>query len=126
MRTLYKIAGMIFILACLLFLKYNYKEIITYKNGTTINALIIYVPNCISGKPYYHLKFSYNETVYPKRIGGELCDKLKEGDIIKLKTNDDNTVFLYEHENPYNNAIYFTLLIFFGLFLLYMGFKKTI
>jgi len=124
MKTFYKISGILFIIGCVFFLKYNYKELETYKNGKIISAKIIYVPNCLSGKRHYYLKFSYNERIYPKRIGGGLCDKLKEGDIIKLKTNEDNSVFLYEYENPYNNMISFILLFLFGVFLIYMGFKK--
>ncbi|GAO31936.1 hypothetical protein JCM15548_14350 [Geofilum rubicundum JCM 15548] len=52
------------------------------------------------------------------------CKELKEGDVIKLRTNKENSVFLYENENPYNNATSFIVLFLFGVFLIYMGFKK--
>jgi len=124
MKTFYKIAGFIFMIGCFCFLKDNQHNIETYKNGKIVNVKVVYVPNCIGGKPHYNFRFSYNEKIYAKRIGGGLCDELKEGDIIRMKTNEDNSVFLYESESPYNDFISTLLLLLFGVILIYKGFKR--
>lgn len=124
MKTFYKITGIIFIIGCFFFLKSNYTEIETYHNGHIISATIIYVPNCVTTKVPCNIKFSYNEKEYVKRIGVLSSKELNEGDIIKLKTNKENSAFLYENENPINELTSTILLSLFGIFLIYMGFKK--
>ncbi len=124
MKTFYKIAGIVFVIGCIFFLKFNYRELVTYKNGYIVNVKVVYVPNCFTTKWHYNIKFEYNGKIYAKGIGVLSCKELKEGDIIKLKTNKDNNIFLYEHENPYKNMSSLILLFLFGVFLIYMGFKK--
>lgn len=124
MRTFYKIAGVVFIIGCFFFLQYNYKELETYKNGHIVNVEVIYVPNCFTTKQHYNIKFTYNEKTYAKQIGVLSCKELKEGEIIRLRTNKDNSVFLYENENPYNELTSTIILLLFGVFLIYYGFKK--
>lgn len=124
MKTFYKITGVIFILGCSLLLKTSYEEIQTYRSGHMISATIRYVPNCISTKKHYNIKFIFKGKEFGKEIAGLQCKELKEGDIIMLKTNQDNSIFLYEHENPYKNLSSFVLIFLFGILLIYMGFKK--
>lgn len=124
MKIFYKISGIVFIIGCLFFLKYNYKELEAYHNGYVIEATVVYVPDCFTTKKHYNIKFTYNGKTFAKEIGVLTCKELNEGDTIKLKTNQGNSVFLYERENPYNDMVSFILLFLFGVFLIFMGFKK--
>lgn len=124
MKTFYKIAGIGFIIGCLFFLKYNFIELETYHDGHVIQAKVIYVPDCFTTKKHYNIKFTYNGKTYAKEIGVLSCKELNAGDTIWLKTNKDNSVFLYERENPYYDMVSFILLFLFGIFLLYMGLRK--
>lgn len=124
MRIFYKIAGVVFIVGCFFFFQYNYKELKTYHNGHIVYATVTYVPNCLTTKKHYNFKFAYNGRTYAKKIGVLSCRELSEADTIKLKTNRDNSVFLFENENPYNDMVSFVLLFLFGVFLIYMGYKK--
>lgn len=124
MKNFYKISGIVFVVGCLFFLKYNYRELEAYKNGYYVIATVVFVPDCFTTKRHYNIKFNYNGKLYAKEIGVLTCKELKEGDVIKLKTNNDNDVFLYEHENPNENLVSIILLFLFGLFLIFMGFKK--
>jgi len=124
MKTFYKISGVVFVIGCLFFLK-NVRELIeTYHSGHFVNVTVVYVPNCITTKAHYNIKFTYNGNTYAKQIGVLSCRELNVGDTIRLKTNKDNSVFLYESENPYNDRVYTIILLLFGIFLIYMGFKK--
>lgn len=124
MKTFYKLSGVIFVIGCFFFLKSNSRVIETYENGEIVIVKVIFVPNCISGKKHYNFSFNYNGKNYAKKIGGGLCDELKEGDFIRMRTNKKNSVFLYENENPYYNLISIIILFLFGVFLIYYGFKK--
>jgi hypothetical protein len=124
MKTFYKISGVIFIIGCLFFWKFNYRKIEIYKSGTIINARVVFVPNCFTTKRHYNFKFEYKGKIHAKQIGVGSCKDMNEGDIIKLKTNDDSSIFLFENEYPYNDTIAIFLLFSFGIFLIYMGFKK--
>ena len=124
MKTFYKISGVVFVIGCIVLLKSNYEVIETYHSGHFVNVTVVYVPNCITTKAHYNIKFTYNGNTYAKQIGVLSCRELNEGETIRLKTNKDNSVFLYEKENPYNDRVYFIILFLFGIFLIYMGFKK--
>lgn len=124
MKAFYKISGIIFIIGCFFFLQYNLKEIETYYEGHVIIATVTYVPNCFTTRKHYNIKFAYNGKIHAKEIGVLSCKKLKEGDNIRLKTNQVNSVFLYEQENPFNDMVSIIFLLLFGVFLVYMGYKK--
>jgi len=124
MKTFYKISGIIFIICPLLLFVFNFKEIKTYKNGIVIDAIVVFVPNCLTTKAHYNFQFRYEGKIYAKQIGVLTCRQLKEGSVIKLKTNANHTVFLYLNENPFKNSVSFFILNLFGLFLIYMGFKR--
>ncbi len=124
MKTFYKISGVVFVIGCLFFLKNDMEQIETYHSGHLVNVTVVYVPNCITTKTHYNIKSTYNGKKYAKQIGGLSCRELNEGDTIRLKTNQDNSVFLYERENPYNERFSTIILLLFGIFLIYMGFKK--
>jgi hypothetical protein len=61
MKLFYKIAGIIFIIGSVFFLRYNFDEIDTYKNGIIIDAKVVYVPNCFTTKQHYNIKFIFND-----------------------------------------------------------------
>lgn len=124
MKTFYKISGIVFIFGCFFFLKYSFKEIETYYGGHVIIATVIYVPNCFTTKKHYNIKFIYNGKTYAKEIGVLSCKKLKVGNSIRMKTNQDNSVFLYEQENPFYDMVSIIFLLLFGVFLVYLGYKK--
>jgi hypothetical protein len=124
MKIFYKIAGIVFVFGNMLLLNHSYKEIRTSRTGYFINAKVIFVPNCFANSRHYNIKFEYNGKTYVKSIGFGSCKELNEGDVIRLKTNIENDVFLYEFENPYTNTISFGILLIFGFYLLFMGFKK--
>ena len=124
MKTFYWITGVVFIIGCFFFLKTNYKKLETYQKGYFVNATVVFVPDCITTKSHYYIKFNYNGRIYAKEIGVLSCRELNEGEIIRLKTNQENSFFLYENENPYNDTVAFVVLFFFGVFLIYKGVKK--
>jgi hypothetical protein len=124
MKTFYKISGILFVFGCIFFLKYNFQELKTYKTGYIVEAKVVFVPVCLTTRGHYNIKFIVNGNIYAKEIGTILCKELKIGQTIRLKTNSENSVFLYENENPYKNMFSSILLFLFGIFLIYMGFKK--
>jgi hypothetical protein len=124
MKLFYLISGLLFTFGSLIIIKYQLPAIETYKTGNLIEAKVLYVPNCITTKIHYNMKFEYNDNIYAKEIGGLRCKELNVGETLKLKTNSNNSVFLYENENPYSNLISSFVLLGFGLFLLILGLKK--
>lgn len=124
MKNFYRIAGIAFVIGCIFFLKYNFRELEVFKNGYIVNATVVFVPDGYKIKKHSNIKFNYNGKIHVKGIGFLKSKELREGDIIRLKTNINNDVFLYEQENPYINTFSFIMLFLFGIYLIYNGFKR--
>jgi hypothetical protein len=101
MKTFAIISGLIFIVGSFSLLPYQLKKIDTYKYGHEVEVKINYVPNCLTSNTHYNIKFEFEDKIYAKEIGVLPCRSINAGDILKLKTNGDHSVFLYQNENPY-------------------------
>jgi hypothetical protein len=128
-KVLYIITGLFSIFFALIGLEYDINSYKVQKNGNLIVVKIIYVPKCIGTKTRQHIKFQYLDNGVlkesTKRIGGRLCEELKIGQELNLKTDVEKKIFLYENENVLSEFYTSGILISIGLFLIILGlFRK--
>lgn len=116
---------MIFIVGSFLLLPYKLKKIETFKYGYDVEVKVQYVPNCITSKAHYSIKFEFENRIYAKQIGVLSCKELNEGDILKLKTNQDHSVFLYQYENPYKDLYSLIILSLIGIGFIIWGILRN-
>jgi hypothetical protein len=115
MKKILKIGSFLIIVISLILLPRAIKEFDTQKNGTLTTVTVFSVPiSCdISSKRIKaYFEFYIENKKYSKNFDGH-CD-LKPGDRIKLITNNDNTIFLFEDENPIYGIIPVILIFVFG------------
>ena len=118
---MYKIFGII-LLGISIAISFNsYKKFDAIHNGKEVEVTIINIPiSCeVSNKtlkPYF--RFSYNQKQYTKNIEGKYCNTLKQMKTLKLKTNSDNSIFVYIDENLTIQYITILLLAFIGILFL--------
>jgi hypothetical protein len=114
MIRFYIISGVLIVIGSFFFVIDDLGKVDTFRNGKIIKVRVINVPNCISGKRHYYFKFEYNGKTHSKDVGAKFCDELKVNSFIDLKTNDEQTVFLYPKENPFSEIVSGAILFFFG------------
>lgn len=124
MERLFKLGGIIIVIGCVAFLRYDLKEVDVFHNGSINQVKVVFVPKCRSSQAHYAMKFEYKGKVHPKEIGGALCDELKVGDYLPMRMNHDQTIFLFENENPYFDMIGTGILLLFGATLFVFGIRK--
>lgn len=98
-------------------------------NGKEIEVRIVDIPvSCKESskwlKPYF--KFEYNNKKYSKNIKGKYCKILENSRIIILKTNSDNSIFIFPDENINRELIWGIILLVIGGLCCFKGLKKTI
>ncbi len=118
---MYKIGGVILILISFVISFNNYKKFDALHNGKEVEVIITNIPvSCEvsnkSLKPYF--KFSYNQRIYTKNIEGKYCDILKNTRTLKLKTNFDNSIFVYTDETLIMDYITIIILLLIGILFL--------
>ncbi|TYA74819.1 hypothetical protein [Seonamhaeicola marinus] len=116
-----KISALILVFIALAITINSYKKFNTIHKGKEVEVVIVNIPvSCdVSNKnlkPYF--KFSYNGKVYIKNIKGEYCDILKKTKTLKLKTNSDNSVFVYLDESLIMEYVAVIFLLLISVFLL--------
>ena len=115
-KRLLKIASVLIIIISFVLIPQAFKEFDTQKNGTLTTITVFSVPiSCdISSKNIKaYFEFYIENKKYSKNFDGH-CD-LKPGDKIKLITNNDNSIFLFEDENPIYEIISVLLILLFGI-----------
>jgi len=115
MKTFAIISGLIFIAGSFFLLPHQLKNIDTYKYGYDVEVKVQFVPNCITTKAHYNIQFEFEGKIYSKQIGVLSCKELNVGDLLRLKTNRDHSVFLYQYENPYHDLQALIILAIMGL-----------
>ena len=105
----------------------SYKKFDTIQNGKIVVVNVIDVPiSCeLSNRTIKsYFRFSYDGKEHTKNIKGKYCDVLKKEKQIKLKTNSDNSVFVFLDENLMMQYITIISLLGIGSFFLIKKNKK--
>ncbi len=126
MKKILKIGSFLIIVISLILLPRAIKEFDTQKNGTLTTVTVFSVPiSCdISSKRIKaYFEFYIENKKYSKNFDGH-CD-LKPGDRIKLITNNDNSIFLFEDENPIYRIIPVILIFVFGTICFLKSYKVS-
>ncbi len=79
----------------------KYEDMAIIKNGKNVTVDIIDVPiPCGEGSRISkaHFKFSYLGKIYRKNFLGMHCEDIQIGKEFTLRTNDDNSVFVFNDE----------------------------
>ena len=97
-------------------------------NGEEIEVRIVDIPvSCSTSskelKAFF--RFEYKGKIHSKNIKDKYCQILKDSRVIKLKTNSDNSVFIFVDENINKEFIFKIVLLIIGLLICYKGIKKT-
>lgn len=123
MKLFYLIGGAIFMLGSIILAQNEFRDLKVYKSGHFVTAKVVFVPQCRTTNGHYHFRFEHNGVVHVKSIGVGLCKQLKRGDLIKLKTNAANSIFLYENEDPHDDLIACLFLFLAGALIFIYGLK---
>ncbi len=124
---MYKIFGIILIGISVAICVSSYKKFNTIYNGKEVEVRIIDVPvSCeVSNRTLKsYFRFSYKGKEYTKNIKGKYCDILKKAKILKLKTNSDNSVFVFKDEQLTMQYITIISLFLIGILFLLKKNKK--
>ncbi|WP_417872682.1 hypothetical protein [Xanthomarina gelatinilytica] len=124
---MYKIGGALLILISLAICINSYKKFDAIQNGKEVEVRVIDVPvSCeVSNRTLKsYFRFEYNDKEYTKNIKGEYCDILKRAKTINLKTNTDNSVFVYPNEKLTMQYITVFSLLIIGIVFLFKKSKK--
>ncbi len=116
MKKILKIGSVSIIIISLILIPRAFKEFDTQKNGTLTTVTVFSVPiSCsVSSKRIKaYFEFYIENKKYSKNFDGH-CD-LKPGDKIKLITNNDNSIFLFEDEKPIYEIISVLSIFAFGM-----------
>lgn len=95
-------------------------------NGKEIEVRIVEIPvSCTTSskelKAFF--RFEYNNEKYTKNIKGSYCQTLKIGHFVKLKTNSENSIFVFTDENINTEFISGFMFLSLGLVCGFKGFK---
>ncbi len=120
MSLLLKIGSFFIILISMIAAFRSYKGCDALKNGKLITVTVFSVPiSCENATKYNkaYFEFYIGNKIFSKRFNGH-CD-LKPRDEIKLISNLDNTIFLFEDEKPIYEFISAVLLFLIGMLCLF-------
>ncbi len=126
MKKILTFGGIIIIVISLVISYNNIKQKNTELYGKLVSVEIIDIPiTCeISSKRIKaFFKFRYNNKIYSKNLKDEYCEVVKTNRTIKLKTNSDNTIFIYPNENINQEILSNILLLAFGCLIFYKSRK---
>lgn len=127
LKQLYIIGGIIVLFMSLVPLKHKISSYKTQIYGETINVKVTSVPEYYSDVNYY-FKFQFedngNVKEIPKLYFPKYCGNLIVGQELKLKTNKDKTIFLYQNEDVRTEFYALSILGLFGVTLFIVGLKK--
>lgn len=126
-KFLGKVGVLIVIISIFLLIK-NFEKLSVYTHGKEVKVDVVDIPiSCDTSnknlKAFF--RFKYKDNIYSKRIVGKYCDLLKNTKTLSLKTNSDNTIFVYQDEGICSELYSNIVLMFIGIFIIYKGFKKN-
>lgn len=114
MRFFLIIGGLFFIFLFVNGIFQTKREIAGFSNGKLVKMQILDIPgSCLGTKNQYHMRVSYKEKTFLKRISVNFCENHNVGDIVELKYLQGSEIILFPNENP--NSGYYSI-AFFGLF----------
>lgn len=119
---LYKVLGTILIVISLIISIGAIKDFKTMNSGKIVEVEVLKVlTSCrISNSSLSpRFRFLFKNKTYTKNIKGKYCDIIRAGVRIELKTNKDNTVFLYPNENILLDNIANVVLFIIGILFLF-------
>lgn len=108
----------------------SYEKLETLRSGNVVEVSVIDVPvTCEESrrrnKAYF--RFEYKNKIYTKKIKGKkYCETIVKNSTIKLKTNKDNSHFVYTDENIKTEIMAIVLLFLIGSVCLYKSLKNKI
>jgi hypothetical protein len=106
---------------------YEDKEIL--KNGKIVNVFVEKVPEYCekkSNRDILVVFFKHNGKTHTRNVTEKWCEKIKSGETLQMKSNNDESefVFTWETEGKQNTEIGSgVFLILLGLFLIYKGYS---
>lgn len=126
MSKFLKIGSLSIIIISLIVFPRTLKEFYTRKNGNLITVTVFSVPiSCdVSSKNIKaYFEFYIDDKKYSKNFDGH-CD-LQPRDKIKLISSDDNSIFLFEDENPIYGLISAFLIFTLGIICFFKSCKVS-
>lgn len=84
-------------------------------NGKEIEVLVTEAPTSCNYRRRPTFKFKYDNTIHIKNAW-KYCKTLNRGDVIKLKTNTENSIFVFTDEKIKTEIIACYFLLFSGIF----------
>lgn len=115
---MYRIFGIILILISFAISFNSYEKFLAIHNGNEIIVTVTDIPvSCkVSNKTLKaYFRFEYNGKSYTKMIKGKYCNSLKINKKITLKTNNNNSIFVYPEERLTMQYISIIVLFLVGL-----------
>ncbi|WBX70344.1 hypothetical protein [Tenacibaculum retecalamus] len=124
----FSIAGIImtFISIMITIPEFENKEIL--ENGKTVNVLIEKIPDYCEKKSTRDILvvfFKFKSKTYTRNVSEKWCEKIRIGEIIQMKSNMDESefIFTWESEKKQNSEIGSGIILsIFGLFLIFKGY----
>ncbi len=99
---MYKVSGIILIAISIIISIGGVMDYKTMKTGKIVKVEVLEVLTSCNERnrtksPSF--RFIFKNKTHTKNIKGKYCNIIKAGAVIELKTNSDNTIFLYPNEN---------------------------
>jgi hypothetical protein len=127
MKTLYLMAGAIFIVAPFFLAMDDLKSYKVARHGKVVEMEIIDKPSsCLGTKVKHYMKVKYQDKVFSKRIGGAYCEAHQKGDKVEIKYLAGMDRVLLPGERVIKEFIFEGIAIIFGLYVFWMGLKNLI
>lgn len=119
--------GLIVIISTIVLFRTIEKKYIQLK-GKEIEVRIVDIPvSCRTSskelKPFF--RFEHNNKTYSKNIKGKYCKILEENRTVTLKTNSNNSIFVFPDENINKDFIFGFVLLVMGSIFCFKGIKKN-
>lgn len=105
----------------------NKEKISVITSGQIIEVEIVDVPvpcNLRNRKIKPFFRFIYKNRIYSKNLKDEYCDSIVDGEIISLKTNSSENIFVFTNETLTSQLVYSGVLFIIGLFFIYKDIKE--
>ena len=120
------IIGGVVVLISFFIMQGNFIDLDIQKNGQWVEVQIIDKPNsCIGTKVKWFMKIKYKDKIISKQISSGFCQEHNKGDIIKVKYLNGTDNVLLPEDNIITEFISTAIIGLVGLYVIYLGRKKT-
>jgi hypothetical protein len=126
MKRVLSVGGVIIILISFLLLYRNIikKNIELFGKEVIVEVIDVPISCDISNKNLKaFFRFQYNNKIYTKNLKNKYCELVKTNKTLKLKTNSDNTIFIYIDEDVNQELFFNFILLAFGCIIFYKSKK---